>query len=81
MDFTAKVIQQFKLAGFVGRLEDDGLKTEGVGKAIGEGRVETALVVEQADAAGALASFDHQLQGAGIEPSLALLDQFAHGIF
>src|SRR5438067_12082919 len=81
VDFAAKVIQQFKLAGFIGRLKDDGLKTEGVGKAISKRRVESALLIEQADAAGALPSFNYQLQGAGIEPSLALLDQFANRIF
>src|SRR5579883_3613611 len=45
---AAEVIEQRELTGFVGRLEGDGAKAEGLREAIGEGAIELARGVKQA---------------------------------
>src|SRR5262249_39358471 len=74
MDVSAKVIQQGKLAWLVGRFEDNGLKSERRNKPVCVCRIQVAILMEQPDSPRAFPGFDDELQGAGVEPLLALVD-------
>jgi hypothetical protein len=71
------MIQKCELTGLVGRLERDLAQAEGLDEAIGECAVEIALGVEQPDSSGGLPRLHHELDGACVQPSASLVDQFA----
>src|SRR5262245_56352033 len=74
VDVASKVIEQRKLAWLVWRLEDHGLETERLHESVCEPRVQASVLVEESDCAGAFPSFDHELDRAGVEPGLSLVD-------
>ncbi len=74
-------IEERELARLVGGLELDRLQPE-LGRApFGEPLVEPTVVVEQADAAGALAPLDDDLHRAGLRPLPGLRDRFGEAGF
>src|SRR5215469_13202027 len=75
-----EMIEQGKLAGFIGSFEGDKAETELLGEPVCQARAEVSRVVEEPDALGALACFDHQLARTGIQPSAALLNQQSGGV-
>ena len=64
--FTSEVVQEGELAGFVGRLEHENFMTESIDEAVGICGIEVSVLVEEPDSAGALTSFDYQLQSSGV---------------
>src|SRR5437868_9754749 len=78
--FTSEVVQEGELAGFVGRLEHENFMTESIDEAVGICGIEVSVLVEEPDSAGALTSFDYQLQGSSIEPAASLIDQRIDGL-
>ena len=74
MDLTAEVIEESELAWLIGRFEQDSMKTEFFSETIREGCSQTAVIVKEADTLRAFTSFHHQLQRAGFEPAMSLID-------
>src|SRR4029077_14252534 len=74
-DLAAKMIQKGELTGLVGRFEGNPVKAESLCEAIRKGAVKIAVNVEQPDSLGGFARLYDQLDGAGIEPTVPLVDQ------
>src|ERR1700730_18152908 len=72
--FAAEMVQQGKLARFVGRFEHHGLKAERLSKAICICAVEVSAAIKKSYLFCALPSFHDELQGPRVEPPLPLLD-------
>src|SRR5262245_21884549 len=74
MDLPPKMVQQGKLAWLGRGFENDGRKPERANKPVGIRGVQASILIEQSDALRAFPGFDDELECAGIEPLLALVD-------
>src|SRR5206468_161872 len=72
---AAKMIQKRELACLVRRLERHTIKTEGPGELVCECAVENSSIVEQADPDSGFSRFYDKLDGTGVQPAIALIDQ------
>ena len=73
------MVEQRKLARFVGGLENDSTKSERIGKAIGVAAVEVPCPIKEPDLIRTLSGLHHKLKGTRVQPPLPLLDQLGHG--
>src|SRR5690242_16482737 len=78
MNVAAKMIEESKLAGFVGRLERRRTKSKAFDETLRECNVEFSLTVEHAHFPGRLPGLHDDLDRSGVEPSLAPVDQLIH---
>src|SRR6516162_7842042 len=78
--FAAEMVQQRKLAGFVGRLEHHRIESERLREAIGISAIEVSLTVKKPHFFCALPGFHDELQSARIEPPPPLLDQLRYAV-
>src|ERR1700719_3414077 len=78
--FAAEMVQQGKLAGFVGRFEHHRLEAERLSEAICICAVEVSAVIKKSYLFCALAVFHDELEGSGVEPPLPLLDQLRYAV-
>src|ERR1043166_8096372 len=76
MDVRAEMVEQRELARFVRGLEYDRLPVEGLREIIGERGLQTAVIVEETDALGAFPRLDNELERAGVESAMTLVDPF-----
>src|SRR5260370_30991158 len=77
MNFPSEMVEECKLARFIRRFENHSLEAKGFCEAIGVRGVEVSLIVKEPDSPGAFPRFHHKLQSSCVQPSLALLNQFA----
>ena len=80
VDGRAEMIEQRELAALARRLEDDCVVPERIGERVGKARVQIAVFVEEADGLGALTGLDDELDRAGVEPLITLLDENLDGV-
>src|SRR5437762_1082947 len=78
--FASEIVQQRKLANFVGRLEHHRIQAERLRKAIGISAMEVSLIVKKSHFFCALPGFHDQLQRSRIEPPPPLLDQLRYAV-
>src|SRR6266699_3216773 len=78
--FATEMVQQRKLASFVGRLEHHRIQAERLRKAIGISAMEVSLIVKKSHFFCALPGFHDQLQRSRIEPPPPLLDQLRYAV-
>src|ERR1700676_1490438 len=73
VNLTAEMVEQRKLARFVGGLENDSTKSERIGKAIGVAAVEVPCPIKEPDLIRTLSGLHHKLKGTRVQPPLPLL--------
>src|SRR5258708_2949371 len=78
--FAAEMVQQGKLAGFVGRFEHHRRQTERLSEAICIAAVEVSAVIKKSYLFCALPSFHDELERSRVEPPLPLLDQLSYAV-
>src|SRR5437879_12824034 len=78
--FATEMVQQRKLASFVGRLEHHRIQAERLRKASGISAMEVSLIVKKSHCFCALPGFHDQLQRSRIEPRPPLLARLRYAI-
>src|ERR1700738_1980771 len=78
--FAAEMVQQGKLARFVGRFEHHRLKAERLSEAICISAVEVPDVIKKSYLFCALPSFHDELERSRVEPPLPLLNQLSYAV-
>src|SRR5437588_12809906 len=81
MDLAAEMIEKRELAGLVWRFKQDPVETECLCETISKGAPQIPFIIKQAYTFCAFTSFHHELQGAGIQPSMPLLDPIPERCF
>src|SRR5260370_27687378 len=77
MNFPAEVVEECKLARFVRGFEDHRLAAKGFCEPICVRGVKISLIIHEPDSPGAFPRFPHTFHNSCVQPSFALLDQFA----
>src|SRR5712691_10114355 len=76
MDLTAKMIEKGELAWLIWRFEQGPVKAECFRETIREGLSQIPLLNQKGRRLCAFTGLNHELQRAGIQPSMSLLDPF-----
>src|SRR4029453_13249080 len=74
MDIPPEMVQQGKLAWLGRGFEHDGVKSERVNKPVCVCGIQAPILIEQSNPLRAFPGFDDELECAGIEPFLSLVD-------